>query len=150
MHVARDQDPTDDALETPSRTKEAVDDMLTWRTHIVFTPGISWQPPIDVYETETEVIVRMEIAGVDVEDLDIRIERDLVTIAGVREGLDCEEDQIRCVHHREIASGRFERTIKLPCRVSRQDIRARLKDGFLEITLKRDADRPDTLAVHIT
>jgi len=127
-----------------------MDDMLGWRSHIVFTPDTTWQPPVDVYETDTQLIVRVEIAGVDVGDLDIHLDRDSLVIAGARADPASQREEIRCVHHREIDCGRFERIVRLPARVARQDIRAHLKDGFLEITLGKEKERPEPFSVDVS
>ena len=150
MQKLATHDPMDDALVARRRVRKALDDMLGWRSHIVFTRDITWQPPLDVYETDSEIHVKVEIAGTLVEQLDITVDRDVLTIAGSRDDPTLEGADVRCVHHREIDCGRFQRSITLPSRVDRDTIRALLKDGFLDIFMRKATDRTGPLSVDIS
>lgn len=126
------------------------EDMIGWRHPCRFVRGTAWQPLVDVYETQTEVLVKVELAGVSVEDVEVTLDRDTLAISGHRADPASLTDEVRSVHHREIDTGRFERSVWLPCRVDRSSIHATLKDGFLDITLRKDPDRPRTYTVKVS
>jgi HSP20 family protein len=81
-----------------------------------------WSPPTDLYETENEYIVRMEIAGM----------REAV-ISGSRPDV-----QERCAYHQmEIRCGRFSSAISLPSPVDLENATASYEDGFFVATLPK-------------
>jgi HSP20 family protein len=111
--------------------------------HGFFDPagGRFWQPSADIYESDTELIIRIEIPGVRSEDLVVSLSSDerALTLAGVRKepvGERC--GRMRC-HQLEIYFGPFERVITLPpgVPVVRDDIKAVHKEGFLVVTLPK-------------
>jgi HSP20 family protein len=102
--------------------------------------------PIDMYQTADAVIIRALVAGVNPEDLDIAITRDMVTLRGVREEIQEVPDED--YYHRELFWGSFSRNILLPNEVIIDEAEAKEKHGLLEITLpKVDKDRSARLTV---
>ena len=72
--------------------------------------GDRWQPDVDVFETETAVVVRAEIAGVRSQDLSVKVDGQILQIGGVRPAAP-EGSDVRRLHRMEIASGPFQRQI---------------------------------------
>ena len=108
--------------------------------------GRFWQPPIDIHETEDAVLVKVELAGVKADDLQVSLSPDdrLLQISGSRsESARDREGRSRC-HQMEIYFGPFERAVGLPSglRLDRDAIKATYKEGFLLVTLpkKRSAE----------
>lgn len=102
--------------------------------------------PIDMYQTGDAIVIRALVAGVNPEDLDIAITRDMVTIKGQREEMQEAPDED--YHHRELFWGSFSRSIVLPEEIVIDEAEAKEKHGLLEITLpKLDKDRSARLAV---
>jgi len=102
--------------------------------------------PIDMYQTDDAVIIRALVAGVNPEDLDIAITRDMVTLRGERQ--EDQEAPDENYYHRELFWGSFSRTILLPDEVLIDEAEAKEKHGLLVITLpKVDKDRSARLAV---
>jgi HSP20 family protein len=97
-----------------------------------FDPEV-WEPAIDVYETETEVTVLVEIAGLTPEEINIHIEGTTLAIRGER--LDTRTNVKRSFRQVEIRRGSFERYVSLPAPVDPDRTRASYKDGLLEIVL---------------
>ncbi len=92
-----------------------------------------WSPPTDMYETEDEYIVRMEIAGMREADFTVSIEGNFLVISGSRP--DVEE---RCAYHQmEIRCGRFSSAISLPSPVDLENALASYEDGFFVATLPK-------------
>ena len=93
-----------------------------------------WRPPIDVFETENEVVILMEVAGMKQKDFNIALHGNTLTIHGDRP----EKIETRkCYQHMELNYGRFERNINLPEDINREKIAANYKDGFLEIKIEK-------------
>ena len=112
-----------------------------------FEPGErEWTPPFDVSETEGEVIVKAEIPGMKVEDIDITLTDGLLTIKGERkmEKEDKQEDYHRIERH----FGTFSRSLNLGLKVKADGIDADYKDGVLTVTLpKAEEDKPKRIEV---
>src|SRR5258705_12853827 len=96
--------------------------------------GDHWQPDVDVFETEEAVIVRAELAGVRRGDLRVTVDGDLLRIRGLREGSGAAAVRL---HQMEIATGPFERCLRVPVDVDRDRVTAHLEDGLLTVTLVR-------------
>ncbi len=92
-----------------------------------------WTPPTDVYETEENIIVKVEVAGMRDEDFEIAVEKDTLMISGVRP----DQNERRAYHQMEIMFGKFEVAIQLPVRIDIDKAVAEYKDGFLMITFPR-------------
>ena len=97
--------------------------------------GDRWQPDVDIFETEKNVVVRVELAGVRGEDLRVTVDGDVLRIGGVR--LAPEPADVRRLHQMEIATGPFERRLRIPMPVEREGVTAHLADGFLTVTLPK-------------
>lgn len=94
-----------------------------------------WDPPTDLYETEKAYIVRMEIAGMREENFEVSVQNDILYITGNRPDFSAK----RAVHQMEIRSGKFATLINLPGVVDVDRSIAEYKDGFLTITLPKEA-----------
>lgn len=102
--------------------------------------------PIDMYHTGDNVVIRALVAGVNPDDLDVAITRDMVTIKGLRE--EEQEAPDDDYYHRELYWGGFSRTILLPEEVLIDQAEAKERHGLLIITLpKVDKERSAKLKV---
>jgi len=102
--------------------------------------------PVDMYQTDDEIIIRAIVAGVNPSDLEISITRDMVTVHGVRE--EYQEAQDDGYFHRELFWGSFSRTLLLPEEVAIDESEAQEKHGMLEIRMpKLDKHRSTQLRV---
>jgi HSP20 family protein len=99
--------------------------------------GDRWQPDVDVFETAQAFVVRAELAGVRSQDLRVTVDGDELRIRGVR--LPPEAGDLHRLHRMEIASGPFERRVRVPVPFEREGVTAHLADGFLMVTLPRRA-----------
>ena len=97
--------------------------------------GDSWQPDIDVFETDREILVRAEIAGVRGADLRVSVDRQILRISGVRRVE--RPEGVERFHQMEIASGPFERRVHVPVAFDRERVSAHVADGFLTVTLPK-------------
>jgi HSP20 family protein len=101
---------------------------------------------VDVYQTFTDIIVQTMVAGVKLEDLDLTIARDMITIKGKREenrNIDEENYFIK-----ELYWGKFSRTILLPQEVEPEEVEATEKHGLLTIKIQKvDKEKKNTIKV---
>ncbi len=124
--------PHDTALE-PEEPEEPEDGALElWDQH-----ELEGQLTIDVYETDSHVVVIAPIAGVKPEDLDITVVNDLLTIRGQRHERVGDRAQYL---HRECYWGSFSRSLILPSAVRSDRVKAFLKQGVLTIMLPKATD----------
>ncbi len=95
----------------------------------------AWTPPADVYETEDAIHIKMELAGVQEKDLDVRLSGRYLVVHGKRD----DDSHVRKdqYHLMEIQYGDFQRVFALPERFEPEDVKATLQNGFLTIELKK-------------
>ena len=93
----------------------------------------AWRPPTDLFETETEFIVRVEIAGLSENDFSVNYDRNMLVVLGKRSTLDS-----KCAYHRmEIPYGEFSTRIPLPEEADIRRASAEYENGFLTIRVPR-------------
>lgn len=95
----------------------------------------AWAPRVDVFDRGEAIVVRVEVAGIDPDDIDITIEGRTLTVSGARNVDESIEEQ--GYHRREIFSGEFRRTLVLPGGIDSEAISASADTGMLEITIPR-------------
>jgi HSP20 family protein len=101
----------------------------------------NWYPAADVRETENDYVVRTELPGVSKDDVKINLINNTLIIRGEKKQET--EDQKGNWHHVERSYGMFERTFALPSAVSSDRIKARFRDGVLEVIVpKAEEARP--------
>ncbi len=98
--------------------------------------ALPWEPAVDVYETETEVVVIMELAGVKPDDIEIAIGDRHLLIRGWRQE-PVSGSARRKYYQMEIHRGPFERRIPLPSAVDAEKAEATREDGILHIRLPK-------------
>jgi HSP20 family protein len=115
----------EDVLARPRRGPEQED----------LTAG-QWSPPVDIFETAESIVIRVEVAGVDQQALEVEIKDNGLIVQGDRK---FEEEEGRDYRRVERAYGTFRRVFSLPMPVRQDQIHAVLKNGVLEITLLKEA-----------
>ena len=91
---------------------------------------------IDVIERDKDILIRVEMPGVEKKDLEVSVSDSALTIKGVvsRASKEQKKDYFRC----EIAQGNFFRSLSFPAGVDASNINANLKDGILEVLLPKE------------
>jgi HSP20 family protein len=109
----------------------------------------SFVPPVDVYEDEQGIRLKMEVPGIDEKDIDIRLENSLLTVRGERK---LEKETKEENYHRiERSYGSFTRSFSLPNTVNTEEVKASYAKGVLTIHLgKRAEARPKQIKVDVT
>lgn len=95
----------------------------------------SWRPPTDIYETEDDYIVLVEVAGMTEDDFAVSIEGNILTISGVR---NTPIEGRRAFHQMEILFGDFVTQIELPASIEPEKTEAIYNNGFLKILLPKE------------
>lgn len=105
----------------------------------------AWEPAVDVTETETQVVVLVELAGVRREDVELAVDRNTLLVRGQRpEG---QHTGKRSCHRLEIYWGAFERVVPLPTPVHPEATQAVFRDGMMEIVLTKVKPRTVPLII---
>jgi len=94
-----------------------------------------WLPAMDVYETDDEVVVTVELPGLSAEDVDVSVEDSTLTVSGSRE-LSSEVKE-KGYHRSERRYVAFSRAVTLPPQVDTSKVDARFSDGVLTIEIPR-------------
>jgi len=108
----------------------------------------AWAPAVDIYETEHELVVKADLPDVDPQDLDIRVENNILTIGGERkfEKKVNEENYLRV----ERAYGSLARSFTLANTVNSDAIKADYQNGVLTLTIpKREEAKPKQIKVNV-
>ena len=102
--------------------------------------------PLEITDSEGELRVRAEVAGIEPEKLDIQLSGDMLTMSG--EKLEESESKEGERTWSERRYGRFSRSVQLPCAVDAETVRAEHKHGVVTITLRKaDAVRSRRIEV---
>lgn len=97
----------------------------------------SWIPQMDMYETEEEIVIWAELAGVEKDDLDVEINSKAVRIFGARKEIPREPKGTYRLA--EIRYGKFERVLYLPSPVDPEVVSSSFSNGMLAIRMAKQA-----------
>ena len=140
--------------EQPSRGATTLQDQI----NRMFSEGVGhageesnltpWAPAVDIYETENELVIKADLPDVNPQNLDIRVENNILTIRGERkfESKVKEDNYLRV----ERAYGSFSRSFSLANSVKTDDIKADYQNGVLTLSLpKREEAKPKQIKVNV-
>lgn len=103
-----------------------------------FESGIgSFNPRIDVVDSEKEICIKAELPGMDEKDIDVSLSRGVLSIRGEKK--EEKEDKGKDYYKMERSYGSFSRSIQLPTEVDESNITANFKNGVLNVTLPKTA-----------
>ncbi len=92
-----------------------------------------WRPRADVIETDDHFSYLIDVPGVELDDIDVTIQRNVLSVSGTREAT-------ANVQYHERSTGTFSRHFDLPANVDEETVTASAKNGVLEIRLKKVAN----------
>jgi HSP20 family protein len=108
----------------------------------------SFVPPVDIYEDDKKVVIKLEVPGIDEKDLDVRMENHTLTVKGERK-FDSEEKE-QNFHRIERRYGSFFRAFTLPSTVDSEHIKADYHNGVLRLELaKKPEAQPKQIKVNV-
>ena len=102
--------------------------------------GADWAPAMDIVESEDGYRLTFDLPGLAIDDIELEVKEDLLTVAGERAGADLDENHKSI--RRERRFGKFRRVVRLPENVHREGIDARHENGLLTVDLPK-APKPE-------
>lgn len=111
------------------------DDFFNLRTAGLFDSD--WLPPMDVYDDEKNIYVKVDVAGMEEKDLDVTINDNVLTVSG-KKVEERKETGRKNIFFSERRTGSFSRSISLPSGISYKNVKGDLKNGVLTLTIERE------------
>ncbi len=106
----------------------------------------TWAPNVDIFETDTDLVLKAELPGVDPKNVDLSLEKNVLTLKGERAFEN--EDEKDNYHRIERSYGSFTRSFTLPAIIEEAKIRADYKDGVLTVSLpKKETVKPRQIKI---
>jgi HSP20 family protein len=108
-----------------------------------------WAPAVDILETENELVLKADVPGVDLKDIDIQLENGTLTVKGERKFE--KEATNKGFHRMERSYGSFVRIFTVPETVEAENVKAAYEAGVLTITLpKKEIAKPKAIKVQVS
>jgi HSP20 family protein len=128
--------------------REAMDRLFDDAFTRPFSMRDGWSAPaIDMYQTDDEIVVKASLPGIKVDEVQINITGDVLTLKG--EVKHEEESKDKAWHIREQRWGSFQRSVALPTNVVADKAKAEFENGILNITLpKAEEVKPKTITIN--
>ena len=110
-----------------------------------------WSPSVDIFETEDALTLKADLPEVKIEDIDVRVEHQTLTLRGQRKFAgEGKAENIKGYHRIERSYGEFVRSFAVPSTVDTEKVQADYKNGVLTITLpKKEAAKPRQVKVAV-
>lgn len=106
----------------------------------------AWNPSVDIFENDNEVVIKAELPGLDAKAIDIKLENNVLTLKGERRFE--KETKEENYHRIEREYGLFSRAFSLPVVVNPEKVIAEYKDGVLKIVLpKKEEIKPKPIKI---
>jgi HSP20 family protein len=108
-----------------------------------------WSPAVDIFETENELLLKADLPGLDMKDIDIQIENETLSLRGERKYENSSKDG--GFHRVERGYGAFVRYFTLPETIDPERVTADYKNGVLTVTLqKKELAKPRQIKVQVS
>jgi HSP20 family protein len=118
--------------------RELREAMLRGGQHYGLQPAMPWRPPIDIHETPEAIQVKIELAGVREDNLDITLYDNALVVSGQRDN-DIEPGAFVYYHEAQVRYGPFRADILLPAPIEHDAVEATYEHGFLRVRLPKAA-----------
>jgi HSP20 family protein len=136
---SRDGDIIRDIRHLQETMERLLSDFSRLHTPLLLSKESLWRPLTDVYETDEEYVIRMEIAGVARDDFSVTLHDRIVTIRGIRR--DPTPGGKKHFHKMEISVGPFEGNVEIPPGISIASAEAHYENGYLLIRIAKGPRR---------
>ncbi len=145
MNIVR-WDPFEDMVTLRRSMDRLLDEALSRRP--ARDGGPAWEPSVEMFETDHEVVVRTELPNIDPKQVDITVTNDAITLRGQTKQE--EERKGRNFYLREMRYGAFSRTLPMLTEVRSADAQATYRDGILEVKIpKSERVKPTSVKVQV-
>ncbi len=141
-------DPFRDVLALQNRMNSLFQDYTRGSSDSDVVATAAFVPPVDVYEDEQKIALKLEVPGMKLEDFDVQIENNTLTVRGERKFE--KEEKEENFHRIERRYGSFFRSFALPNTVNPEKVEATYDAGVLKIELaKREESKPKQIKVAV-
>ena len=129
-------DPFRDIYTTQDRMNMIFDGSLSGTEVIVDEQSrYVWSPNVDIYETSDSIVLKGELPGIEKKDINVEVKEDAIILKGERKfKRNIKEENY---HRMERSYGVFKRSFALPGKVMKEGVKAKYKDGVLEIIMPK-------------
>jgi HSP20 family protein len=118
-------------------------------SRMLSTSDRPWAPNVDIAETKDELVLKADVPGVDLKDIEIQFENGTLTLKGERKYE--HEEEKEGYHRRERTFGSFMRCFALPDTVDPERVKANYDNGVLTITMaKKELAKPRSIKIEAT
>ena len=142
-------DPFRDIITLRERMDRMFEDSLSrFRMPENATMPTFWSPAVDIYETDENIVLKAGLPGVDKKDVSVEVKDSTLILKGERK----REKEVKeeNYHRVERSFGTFMRSFTLPVSVKQDQVKAKFKDGVLEVTLpKAEEAKPKQVKVEV-
>ena len=104
-----------------------------------------WNPPTDIIELPDRAIIKMEVAGVPEENLEVTAHGRRLIVKGWRS--EPKEETVLCYHLMEVQYGEFRRVFEFPYAVEMDSVEAKYENGFLRIEVPKELGTSITIEI---
>ena len=141
-------DPFDELSSLRESMERLFDDLFTTRRPGRALAPALWEPAVELFETEGDVVFRAEMPGIDPQQVDVTVTEDTLTVKG--EARTEQEQKGRNYYRRELRYGSFERAVGLPASVQADQAKATFRHGILEVRIpKAERGRAKSIKVEV-
>ena len=139
-------DPFRDLVTLQDRMNRLFQDATRGNEEMTLTGN--FVPPVDIYEDEQNITLKLEVPGIDEKDIDVRVENNVLTVQGERKFE--KEEKEENFHRIERRYGTFFRSFTLPSTVDTEHVEANYENGLLKIRLAKRAEaKPKQIKVNV-
>ena len=142
--------PLDDILSLQRRMNKIFEDNFLGKkssSDEELSSGL-WSPSVDIYETESDIVLKAELPEVNQKDIQINIEDNVLSLKGERKFE--KETKEENYHRIERSYGSFSRSFTLPGSINKEKVKASYKNGVLKITMpKKEESKPKQITVNV-
>lgn len=142
-------DPFRDIITLRERMDKLFEDSLTrFRAPEEETVPTFWSPAVDIYETDENIVLKAELPGIERKEVSVEVKDNTLILKGERKR---EKEVTEENYHRiERSYGSFMRSFTIPVSVRQEQVKAKFKDGVLEVTLpKAEVSKPKQVKVEV-
>jgi HSP20 family protein len=141
-------DPFRDVLALQNRMNSLFQDFNRGQGETDALTTAAFVPPVDVYEDEHKVVLKLEVPGMKQDDFDIRVENNTLTVRGERKFE--KEEREENFHRIERRYGSFYRAFTVPTTMNTENVKASYDAGVLKIELEKRAEaKPKQIKVSV-
>ena len=128
-------EPFRDLVTTQDRFNRLFNDTLARAFGNEEPSSRAWMPPVDIYETDDQLVLKAELPGINPNDVEVRVEDNTLYLKGERKfEKEVKEENL---HRVERSYGSFSRTFALPGSIDADKVQAEYKDGVLTLTMPK-------------